>query len=68
MKLKEVLIMSENTKEAKKFVYSEKAREAQREYHRQWRKKNPDKVRAKNIRFWEKKASEMMEKHTDDHS
>ena len=35
---------------------SEAARMAQREYARQWRKKNPDKVRETNRRYWEKKA------------
>lgn len=37
-------------------------KEAQREYQRQWRKKNPDKVRAKNRRFWERKALELAAK------
>ncbi|ANU54644.1 phosphatase [Acutalibacter muris] len=36
----------------------ELAREAQREYQRQWRRKNPDKVREMNRRYWEKKAWE----------
>ena len=36
---------------------SEAAREAQRAYYREWRKKNPDKVREKNRRYWEKKAA-----------
>jgi len=30
-----------------------KARAARAEYQRQWRKKNPDKVRKNNERYWE---------------
>ena len=30
--------------------------EARRRYYREWRKKNPDKVRANNKRYWAKKA------------
>lgn len=37
------------------------AREAQREYQREWRAKNPDKVRAKNQRYWERKARKLLE-------
>ena len=37
--------------------FSDAAREAQRAYYREWRKKNPDKVREKNRRYWEKKAA-----------
>ena len=32
------------------------AKEARRKYHREWTKKNPDKVRETNRRFWERKA------------
>lgn len=35
--------------------------QARREYQRQWRAKNPDKVRATNRRYWEKKAQEYRE-------
>ncbi len=37
-------------------------REAQRLYKKEWRKKNPDKVRISNERYWLKKAKEIMEK------
>lgn len=37
---------------------SEAAIQARREYQRQWRKANPDKVRENNRRYWEKKARE----------
>lgn len=35
----------------------ERAREERREYFRQWRAKNPDKVRENNRRYWEKRAA-----------
>lgn len=35
----------------------EKAREAQREYLREWRKRNPDKVRENNRRYWERRVA-----------
>ncbi len=35
---------------------SSKALEARREYYRRWRAANPEKVRAKNARYWEKRA------------
>lgn len=35
----------------------EKAREARREYLREWRKRNPDKVRENNRRYWERRAA-----------
>jgi len=38
----------------------ELAREKQREYLREWRKKNPDKVKEYNKRYWRKKALEML--------
>ena len=36
---------------------SEQAIAARREYQRKWRAKNPEKVRAKNARYWEKVAA-----------
>lgn len=35
------------------------AREAKNKYLREWRRKNPDKVRAANNRYWEKKAAKV---------
>lgn len=35
---------------------NEKALELRREYQREWRRKNKDKVRANNRRYWEQKA------------
>ena len=37
-------------------VYSAEAKEARREYLRQWRKANPDKVRANTMRYWQRVA------------
>lgn len=39
----------------------ERAREERREYFRQWREKNPDKVRENNRRYWEKRAAKKAE-------
>ena len=39
----------------------EKAIEARKAYQREWRRKNPDKVRANNERYWLKKATAMLE-------
>lgn len=36
----------------------EKALEARRAYHREWRKANKERVREYNHRFWQKKAEE----------
>lgn len=35
------------------------AREARNRYYREWRKKNPEKVKESNERYWAKKAAEM---------
>lgn len=37
-------------------------RKAQAEYRREWRKKNPDKVKAAQDRYWTKKAQELQAK------
>lgn len=37
------------------------AQEAKRAYLREWRKKNPDKAKAIQTRYWAKKAAQMME-------
>ena len=37
---------------------TEKAIEARRKYHREWRKRNKDKVREYNRRFYENRAKE----------
>lgn len=35
------------------------AREARNRYYREWRKKNPEKVKESNERYWAKKAAEI---------
>ncbi len=42
-------------------INSEKAVELRREYHKQWRAKNKDRVREYNRRFWEKQAAKQQE-------
>lgn len=54
--------MSDNNRVAER-VLSDKAREAQRAYKREWRAKNKDKVKASNNRYWEKKARAMQEQN-----
>lgn len=39
---------------------SEAARKAKTEYMRQWRKNNPDKVKAHRESYWERKGAEML--------
>ena len=36
---------------------SDKAKGAQREYKRQWRERNREKIQAYNTHYWEKKAA-----------
>lgn len=38
---------------------SEKAKEARRAYRREWAKKNQEKVKAAQARYWNKKAEEL---------
>lgn len=38
-------------------ILEERAKEERREYFRQWRAKNRDKVRENNRRYWEKRAA-----------
>ena len=40
----------------------DRAREARLEYMREWRRKNKDKVRENNRRYWERRAKRMEEK------
>lgn len=46
-------------------VLSEAALQARREYQKKWRKANPDKVREKNRRYWEKVAAKRKEAQDD---
>lgn len=36
---------------------TDEAKQARREYRRQWQRNNPDKVRAYNERYWNKRAA-----------
>ena len=47
--------------EAREKVLAE-IREANRQYKKEWRKKNPDKVKAATERYWLKKAQELKER------
>ena len=38
-------------------------REANRQYKKEWRRKNPDKVKAANERYWLKKAESLMKEN-----
>ena len=40
----------------------DKARELETEYHKEWRAKNKEKVKAINQRYWIKKAKKELEK------
>ena len=44
-----------------------RAKEIRNEYMRQYRKKNPDKVREINKRYWERKAEREQEEQEDEH-
>lgn len=37
------------------------AAEARRAYKREWARKNPDKIKAQQERYWKKKAAQMQE-------
>ena len=37
-------------------ILEQTEKELRRDYQRKWRKRNPDKVRESNRRYWEKKA------------
>ena len=38
---------------------NEKAKELRRAYKREWNRRNRDKVKAAQMRYWERKAAEM---------
>ena len=40
---------------------SQEANEARNAYYREWRKKNKEKVKQYNEKYWKKKANEMQE-------
>lgn len=42
-------------------LMSEQAKEVRNDYLRKWRRRNPDKMRAYNIAYWERKAEDLQE-------
>ena len=48
--------------------FSDAAKMARREYARQWRRKNPEKVRESNRRYWERKAQQMQKSGGDNNA
>lgn len=40
---------------------AELARQERNKYHREWRAKNPDKVKARNRKYWEHRALQAAE-------
>ena len=49
-----------------KKMVSDLAIQLRREYQREWRRKNKDKVAANNRRYWERKARKLAEKAEDE--
>ncbi len=45
---------------------NEAAKEARRAYRREWQRKNPDKVRAYQERYWSRKAAEKQQSDLQD--
>lgn len=45
---------------------TEKAAELRRNYHREWQRKNPDKVKAAQDRYWMRKAEQIQNERTDE--
>lgn len=44
---------------------TEKAKQARREYKRAWAQANPDKIKAQQERYWERKAEETQGKENE---
>lgn len=46
----------------------EQAKAAKRDYQRQWRKRNPERMKAINARYWQRRAQKLqaIERRTDD--
>ena len=54
--------MARRKKESLSEVELQKIKEMKRAYHREWSKKNPEKVKAYIDRYWLKKARQQMQK------
>ena len=46
---------------------SEAAKQARREYKREWNRRNRDKVKAAERRYWERKAADSQEAKANEH-
>lgn len=44
-------------------VLSQEAKKSRNEYYRRWRAANPEKVKEKNRRYWERRAEREKEDH-----
>ena len=53
--------MASHTTNAARTEQNDEARAARNAYAREWRKKNPDKVKAAASRYWAKRAAEQKE-------
>lgn len=45
---------------------TDQAREARRQYKKEWNRRNRDKVKAAQARYWERKAEAAQDKRTDE--
>ncbi len=50
-----------------KLKLSQQAIDARRAYQKQWRDKNPDKVKARNARYWERRAARLAAEREQEH-
>jgi hypothetical protein len=66
MKIKANLSQEVNSMDDRKLEAA--AREEKREYFRQWRRNNPDKVRKHNENYWRKRAEKRLEAKAKDHA
>ena len=55
------VLFQERGRNMGKAELSQAAIEAKRAYNREWRRRNPEKVKAAQMRHWEKKARELRE-------
>lgn len=53
--------MAVPAKEVHEVAMTDQAKEARKAYKREWARKNPDKVKAAQERYWHKKAAQQAE-------
>ena len=66
MKIKAKISQEVNSMDDKKLEAA--AQEEKREYFRQWRKNNPDKVKKHNENYWRKRAEMRLESEAKDNA